>query len=132
SDHSHLLEKLENDPGLPYTLTVVTNVDKTSLEVVARSKRPGADEPQLTPLDLEWPRNVFSLSHVALPFSPDNWLYGLSKPLELDYGINLGGADPRGERNLLRLSASQFIRLRYNPFFEYAQERLRETVAVAP
>jgi alpha-beta hydrolase superfamily lysophospholipase len=131
SDHSQLLEKLEYDPGLPYTLTVVTNVDKTSLEVVARSKRPGADEPQLAPLDLEWPRNVFSLSHVALPFSPDNWLYGLEKPLELDYGINLGGADPRGERNLLRLSASQFIRLRYNPFFEYFERRVRETVAVA-
>jgi alpha-beta hydrolase superfamily lysophospholipase len=131
SDHSELLASLENDPKLPYTLTVVTNVDKTSLEVVARTTGPGAKEPRLVPLDSQWPRNVFSLSHIALPFSPENWLYGLSKPLELDYGINLGGADPRGERNLLRLSASQFIRLRYNPFFEYVGKRVREAVRVS-
>jgi alpha-beta hydrolase superfamily lysophospholipase len=130
SDQRDLLEALERYRELPYTLTVVTNVNAETLEVMERSTGPRAAEPQLTPLGLEWPRNVYSLSHIALPFSPENWLYGLAKPLEIDYGINLGGADPRGERNLLRLSANQFLRLRYNPFFEYVERRVRETVAV--
>ncbi|MHC4209045.1 MAG: alpha/beta hydrolase [Planctomycetota bacterium] len=130
SDQRELLEALEGSRELPYTLTVITNVDEQSLEVLERTTKPRTDEPRLTPLDLQWPSNVFSLSHIALPFSPDNWLYGLEKPLEMDYGINLGSVDPRGERNLLRLPATQFLRLRYNPFFEYVERRLRETVRV--
>jgi alpha-beta hydrolase superfamily lysophospholipase len=130
SDQRELLESLEGSRELPYTLTVVANVNAETLEVTERTKTPGTDEPRLTPLDLEWPRNVYSLSHIALPFSPDNWLYGLEQPLEMDYGFNLGGVAPRGERNLLRLSANQFLRLRYNPFFEYVERRVRETVAV--
>jgi alpha-beta hydrolase superfamily lysophospholipase len=131
SDHRQLLEKLEGSGELPYTLTVITNVDEESLEVLARTTKPRTVEPTLTPLGLEWPRAVYSLSHIALPFSPDNWLYGLEKPPEIDYGINLGSVDPRGERNLLRLPANQFLRLRYNPFFDYVERRLRETASAA-
>jgi alpha-beta hydrolase superfamily lysophospholipase len=130
SDQRDLLESLEGNRELPYTLTVVTNVNAETMEVIARTKAPGTDEPLLTRLDLEWPRGVYSLSHIALPFSPDNWLYGLEQPLEMDYGFNLGNVAPRGERNLLRLSANQFLRLRHNPFFEYVERRVRETVAV--
>ncbi|MHC4769561.1 MAG: alpha/beta hydrolase [Planctomycetota bacterium] len=132
SDQRELLESLEGNRELPYTLTVVTNVDAETLDVMARTTTPRTNEPLLTRLDLEWPGGVYSLSHVALPFSPGNWLYGLEQPLEMDYGFNLGSIAPRGERNLLRLSANQFLRLRYNPFFEYVERRVRETVAVGP
>jgi len=130
SDQRDLLEALEGSRELPYTLTVITNVNVESLEVLERTTMPRTNQPRLTPLDLEWPRDVYSLSHIALPFSPENWLYGLEKPLEIDYGFNLGSVAPRGERNLLRLSVTQFMRLRYNPFFEYVERRIRETVAV--
>jgi alpha-beta hydrolase superfamily lysophospholipase len=132
SDQRELLEALEGNRQLPYTLSVITNVSDEALEVLERKTEPRADAPRLTPLGLAWPRNVYSLSHIALPFSPGNWLYGLEKPLEIDYGINLGSVDPRGERNLLRLSANQFLRLRYNPFFEYVEQRVRETAATGP
>jgi alpha-beta hydrolase superfamily lysophospholipase len=130
SDHRRLLEGLEGDRGLPYALTVITNVDDESKEVLARTTRPGTGRPTLTRLGLEWPPAVYSLSHIALPFRPDNWLYGPQRPPEIDYGINLGSVDPRGERNLLRLPADQFLRLRYNPFFGYVEQRLRGAIRV--
>ncbi|MHC5008909.1 MAG: alpha/beta hydrolase [Planctomycetota bacterium] len=132
SDQRDLLESLEDNCELPYALTVITNANAETLEVMERTTMPRTDQPRLTALDLEWPVSVYSLSHIALPFSPENWLYGLEQPLEMDHGFNLGSVAPRGERNLLRLSANQFLRLRYNPFFEYVERRVRETVAVGP
>ena len=50
---------------------------------------------------MAWPPGVFSLTHVALPFPPDDPLYG-SDPIEDGSGLlRLGRLSPRGERAVL-------------------------------
>jgi len=65
--------------------------------------------------DLEWPENVFALSHVCIPISPDDRFYGRDS--------KLGGINAKGEKGVL-LIADDLSRLRYNPFFELIKERL--------
>jgi len=61
---------------------------------------------------------LFALSHVALPFPPDDPLYG-EYPARTGSGLHLGDIALRGERGVLRISASERLRLRWNPFFPY-------------
>lgn len=124
SDHRSLLHKLETKVNLPYTLTLITNASEDSLEVVERRKTPGSTVAASVSLGLHWPAGVYSLSHVAIPFSPDDWIYGDGRVERAGYGIRLGAIQPRGERNLLRVSVQQLMRLRHNPFFDYIEKRL--------
>ena len=75
-----------------------------------------------TPLDLSWPAEVISLSHVALPIPPDDPLYGQRVP-ENDKVLFLGEMAIRGERGLLRISSEWLLRLRYNPFYDFLESR---------
>jgi hypothetical protein len=72
---------------------------------------------------LSWPPGVFSLSHVALPFGPDDPIYGEHRPARLQ-AIYLGRVDLLGERGVLAVPPAQLLRLRYNPFFSYLQRRV--------
>ena len=42
------------------------------------------------PLAQSWPQDVYSLSHVAVPFPPDDDLYGREPGVKNRYGISLG------------------------------------------
>jgi hypothetical protein len=61
-----------------------------------------------------------SLSHVALPFPPDDPLYGERPPGK---GLFLGQPAIRGERGLLRIPSDWLLRLRHNPFYDYLERR---------
>ncbi|MHC4414685.1 MAG: alpha/beta hydrolase [Planctomycetota bacterium] len=128
-DHVSLLRTLESRPALPYRLTVITNVGEDSLEVMERTRPPGSPEFETTSLGLAWPSQVYSLSHIALPFSTEDWVYGSEQSEATGYGVRLGSVQPRGERDMLRLPLAHFMRLRHNPFFDYVEERLREVLA---
>ena len=65
--------------------------------------------------ELEWPENVFALSHVCIPISPDDLFYGRDSML--------GGINAKGEKDVL-LIADDLARLRYNPFFQLIKERV--------
>ena len=52
-----------------YRRTLITNISADVSEVRARSVAPGATTVEDVPLGLSWPAQVFSLSHVALPFA---------------------------------------------------------------
>ena len=80
------------------------------------------------PLQLAWPRGVVSLSHVALPFPPDDPLYGQFAPLEGDR-LFLGDLALKGERGLLKISGEWLLRMRYNPFYSYLEERVLDWLA---
>ena len=84
----------------------------------------GATEVSVSILDLVWPRGFYSLSHVAVPFPPDDPIYGSHPDPEQLFGVQLGTLEPRGERGLLAVSAAQLTRLRSNPFFSYIERRL--------
>ena len=79
------------------------------------------------PLDFEYPRSFFSLSHVALPFPTSDSLYG-TDPDDEDYGVHLGSQAPRAERGILINGADTLVRASCNPFFAYMQARIDETL----
>ncbi|MGD8543140.1 MAG: hypothetical protein PVI39_12675, partial [Desulfobacteraceae bacterium] len=95
-----------------------------SVAVVARRQAPFSGEafPD-EPLDLAWPAGVISLSHVALPFPPDDPLYGQRPPDNQDV-LFLGQMAIQGERGLLKLSSDWLLRLRHDPFYAYLEERV--------
>lgn len=122
SDPMAAIETLSTDPGLPFTLSLVGNEHKRSRAVVSRGKRPGETAFSETKLGLSWPGEVYSLSHVALPFPADDALYG-SHPAAKSPGIHLSDIALRGERGVLQIPASDMLRLRWNPFYRYLQAR---------
>src|SRR5215203_3956433 len=60
-----LLSRLTDRSSRRYRRTLITNLDPASLEVGERSIAPGATTVVARGLDLSWPRDVYSLSHVA-------------------------------------------------------------------
>jgi len=109
---------------LTYDLTFVTNANTQTLSLVARRRAAGTSEWEEQPLPLEWPSNVYSLSHVAIPFAPSDPLYG---PGAGDT-VTLGNLEARGERGVLTVPIPMLMRLRYNPFFPFLQEHLGEAL----
>ena len=115
-------------PELPFTLTVITNADGSSDAVVARRRVPrSATVDEDVPLGLAWPAATLSLSHIALPFPPDDPLYGRVHPGN-DAEIFLGHPGLQGERGLLRFSSDWLVRLRNNPFHSYLEQRVVDWV----
>jgi alpha-beta hydrolase superfamily lysophospholipase len=135
-DHESTLHSLMEAPELPFTLTLVTNAHAETRALVARVRRAGTppgSPPEIphwteAPLGLSWPRGVFSLSHVALPFSADDPIYGLGGDDGDPQALRLGALEPRGERGVLGISMDQLMRLRYNPFFPYVEKRILEWI----
>ncbi len=124
ADPAPLTARLMTDQNLPFTLTLVTNAGPETRAVVARRKAAGeAEVSQTEELDLAWPVGVISLSHVALPFPPDDPLYGQRPPGKKDT-IFLGQMAIKGERNLFKLSPNWLLRLRHNPFYPYLEARV--------
>ena len=126
--HDAFLNTLTDGPGLPFGLTLVTNVVPESAGVVARRRRSGQTGWTESLLELEWPPMVYSLSHVAIPFPPDDPVYGTRETIGRAGVLNIGGIAARGERGMLALPMDLLMRLRYNPFFPYLAERLTEEV----
>jgi alpha-beta hydrolase superfamily lysophospholipase len=118
-----MLEALHQTGHASYTLSLVTNEHAQSQQVVERSWQPGQQISGETALGLQWPEHVYSLTHVALPFSPGDPLYG-GQPEQPSPGIQLGRIALRGERNALHVPASEMLRLRWNPFYPYLERRV--------
>lgn len=120
-----LLQPLVESRELPYALTVVTNRGDRSAQAVARRKPPQSDFRPDEPLGARWPRQVYSLSHVAVPFPPYDPIYGA----ESEAALPLGRLHPRGEKSLLTVPISSLMRLRFNPFFDYMRERITGAIS---
>jgi len=128
SDPGPLTDRLMRDASLPFAVTLITNEDQESAAVVARYKPSlSAKVSKSEALNLDWPRGVISLSHIALPFSPRDPLYG-EYPPDSPQDLYLGQIDIRGERGLLRISSDWLLRLRYNPFYTVLEARVLEWV----
>jgi alpha-beta hydrolase superfamily lysophospholipase len=126
------LAQLEARVDLPYRLTIVSNTASNSRRITQRSKAPHSETVETEALALEWPRSVYSLSHVAVPFAPDDPVYGAGEVVSDEYeGLPLGSLKPRGETRLLTASLGQLMRLRYNPFFAYVEQRINTEIDAA-
>jgi alpha-beta hydrolase superfamily lysophospholipase len=126
SKHGRFLSDLSRAEALSYDLTIVTNKDADSIEVTAKTKKQNSIEFESVDLGLSWPRQVYSLSHIAIVFPVDDPLYGIA-PKE-GSALQLGNVELRGERNLLKISAGDLLRIRCNPFFDYMMQRIEESI----
>jgi alpha-beta hydrolase superfamily lysophospholipase len=126
SDPAPLTDRLLTDDDLPFDIRFITNETPKTGDVVVLHKAPfTADASRARPLGLTWPKQVMSLSHVALSIPPDDPLYGRTPP-ENDDVIFLGEVALRGERGLLVLPDEWMLRMRYNPFYEVLEQRVLE------
>ena len=64
-----------------------------------------------------WPFGLFAMSHVAVPISPLDEVYGSSS--------TLGKMPVYGEKKIL-LAPDDFMRIRYNPFFDLMEMEIKE------
>ena len=123
-DPGPMTDRLIADANLPFDLTLVTNTNPGGREVSAFHKKPFTTRADgMLALGAAWPPGVFSLSHVALPFPPQDPLYGRTPPADPN-ALFLGQLPLQGERGLLRVSANFLLRLRHNPFYDYLQQRV--------
>jgi alpha-beta hydrolase superfamily lysophospholipase len=119
-----LLSGLTDAAPRRYRRTLVTNVDPASLDVAERTIAPGATAIDRRPLGLAWPRDVYSLSHVAIPFPMSDPVYGREEVPGMPQTIRIGLLSPRGERAVLSVPSDTLMRLTCNPFFPYMSTRL--------
>jgi alpha-beta hydrolase superfamily lysophospholipase len=121
-DPGPLTRRLVEERTRSYRLTLVTNASPQTLATVERRYDAHASQATERSLDVQWPRNVFSLSHVALSFPPDDPLYGYDAP-RTERHVQLGRIEVRGETGVLALPAWMLTRQRSNPFHGYLIER---------
>jgi len=124
-----MIDALRQAPGTTYAFSLVTNESAHSSQVVVRHWHPGSGTIDEEALGLAWPDGVYSLSHVALPFPPDDPLYG-GYPKAAGPGIQLGNIALRGERGALLISDSAMLRLRWNPFYSYLEDRALQFIGL--
>jgi alpha-beta hydrolase superfamily lysophospholipase len=110
-----------------YAVTLITNTTSEEDGVSAVTAPPNAATLIKRPLDLRWPAEMFSLSHIALPFAGDDPLYGgLAVP---GPSVALGRLTPRGEKGVLIVPVEALMRVTWNPFFAYVAERIDQATA---
>ena len=127
ADRSLVASLLEHAPR-GYRRVIVTNSSESSRDVEARTIESGEAGMARRPLGLAWPREVFSLTHVALPFPADDPLYGIEGPTERSALLPIGRLSPRGERAVLSVGTDTLMRLSSNPFFPFIAERIAQWV----
>jgi alpha-beta hydrolase superfamily lysophospholipase len=127
NDPKQALDALLDNQGLPFTLSVVRNRDEqNSVTSIFRKPEGGAPLQEIT-TDLTWPNDIYSLSHVALPFSENDTLYG-NTGISSQSGIHLGDLALRGERGVVRITPGDMLRLRWNPFYPFIEQQILEFV----
>lgn len=129
----HLMKQQPEEPvryftsmaPLDFGVTILKNHDPSDNAVDVVKLPAGASEAVTDTTRLRWPTQMYSLSHIAIPFRPDDPLYGNGA-----FGNNpdavLGALAPRGERGVLHLTPEFFLRVRYNPFYTYQSKYLSE------
>lgn len=128
SDPAPLTDRLMDDQTLPFALTLVTNENAESTRVITRRKMKFSTQAsESAPLNLPWPTGVISLSHVALPFPPDDPLYGQRAPDNKDV-LFLGQMAITGERGVFKIPYDWLLRLRHNPFYDFLESRTVEWI----
>lgn len=118
------------------TVLVANRSDRTS-EVVARITEAGAREDAVDTgamdLALAYPPNVYSLSHVAMPFPLTDGLYGLTPDPADDFGIRTGAVNTLGEVNTFVLTVDPVLRMtsrmQSNPFFPLLARHIEAWIA---
>ena len=111
-----------------YQLTVIANASPQRADVVERSIAAQSTAELVRELGLVYPTQIYSLSHIALPFPMDDPLYGLQPDLRENYGVRIGAFAIRGESQALIVSLDTLLRLSCNPFYPYMMQRIDQGI----
>jgi len=122
-NRSAWMDPLLKSDNLKFMLTLLSNKSAENEHVIATSRMPGVSQVETCDTGLSWPKDVYSLSHVALPIAPDDPVYGGAEAGPSP-GIDLGSLAMRGEKGVLRVPPADMLRLRYNPFHRYLENRM--------
>ena len=101
-----------------YAVTVITSGREADAPAQALHTPAGSVEASASELAQAYPTQLFSLSHIALPFPCDDALYGSAPREPGSTGIALGVLAPRGERGVLQVGMDSLLRASCNPFFD--------------
>lgn len=112
-----------------YTLDVVSNDGEAGPVVTLRRYPPGEARPELFPTGLAWPEVTASVGHVALPFPPDDPLYGYLPGSGRNGVPSLGSLLLRGEPGATTIALGSLTRPRSNPFWPLIERQVAELVA---
>jgi len=134
--NSTMLQLMEEVPGeladhfvarapLHFGVTILKNRDPSTNAVDVQTLLADKTEASIEETRLRWPIEIYSLSHIAIPFRPDDLLYG-NGSITSESSVTLGALAPRGERDVLQLAPEYFLRIRHNPFFGFQSQRLTE------
>jgi len=111
--------------GSNYTLDLISDINTSDdrVKLIRNNKT-------IKSLPYTWPKQLFSLSHVAMPIAKDDPLYGESNTKSP--GVQLGHLAMYGESSILQISPSAMLRQRWNPFYGYTQERILDFLGLEP
>lgn len=113
-----------------FSVCVLTNQGRGDRAIDERCTARAAVAESVRPTPLALPRDVYSLSHVALPMPLDDGLYGLEPSPDDPQPIHLGALAARGERGVLTVTAADQLRLKSNPLFPYLLARIDARIDV--
>ncbi|WP_394495691.1 alpha/beta hydrolase [Shewanella sp. ENK2] len=120
------MAKLWLQEPMGYQLTLIEN-DTEREHFVKETRLASAESLTSEALPFEWPRGVYSLSHVALPFPKADPLYGPDFLKEVSH-IQIGQAIFTGERGLFGIPAAEMLRQKWNPFYPYMLNKMDEVI----
>jgi alpha-beta hydrolase superfamily lysophospholipase len=114
------------DRAANHTVHVVTNTRPDASTVELRTMTAGQSHISIRPLGLKWPNNVYSLAHIALPFAPDDPVYGRTE--SGTHLVQLGGLALHGEEHVLSVPPGSMLRQHWNPFLSFTLDHLAEFI----
>jgi len=127
SDPKENIDMIMSNKNNRFIFSLVTNDNENSEQVSVHTRKPGQMEITQTDINLSWPADVFSLGHIALPFPVQDPLYGASQQ-KSDPGLQLGNFAIRGEKGMLKVPTSAMLRIHWNPFYPYMEQRVLDHI----
>lgn len=122
-----LIDRLANGSRTT-TLELVTSPDPNSSRISVQRLAPDGTR-SVRETALVWPADLVSLGHVALPFPPDDAVYGFLPGSGRDGIPSIGSWLLRGENGAITISLGSLTRLRSNPFWSLIDEDVGAMVA---
>ncbi len=117
----------QSSAPLEYDVEILRNHSADGNEIDVLKLAAGATAPELDHTELAWPPGTISLSHIAIPFRPDDAVYGDgSAQINGLAAVPLGSLSPRGEAGVLTLTPNYLLRARHNPFHAYQAQVLTD------
>ncbi len=121
-------KNLNTEQNNLFSINVITNKinslgDNSNSEVGVFPLVNGKYAKEIFPdsIPVKWPNNYYAISHICVPISPNNKLYG-----EKSF---LNKLQIHGERQVLVVSSDDINRIRYNPFFGLMKKELDKFIS---